>query len=267
MKEFKALNVNDFKLTRLNKGHFGGGKFICTHIEDKTKYVLKPHNMGQTLNEIVAQHFLYACGFNSIPTNMMIYKDGNVYGVTKYLNELKRIYSYNLKELTSYQREILVKLYFINDILNNLDEGEFFIDDKGDIYSLDYGESIVTCGFLDYRIYEQDKDDRMKDYAKKFIETQYTSNALFKDIDNAMFRFKEITDDVNGYFSHIEFDVIIGEVLCCIADIDKSKFNELFEFIEKYHGPTIRSLYKTWLDSIVGACKELCNNNCELVFN
>ena len=267
MEGFNMLDIKDFKLTKFKKGKFGGEKYKCAHLENKTKYILKPRYVGQTLNEIVAQQFLEACGFNSIPTGMMMADNLVVYGVTEYLDKLTRIDDSNLDSLTKEQKETLIKLYIINDILQNLDEGEFYIDDKGEIYSLDYGDSIISYDYVNFKIYRDDEEGKIKTFAENAVKKNYTTTELSQKIDTAIFRFKENTVDNKGYFSDSEFDAIIGEVLCAIADIDLKKFENLYKVIEAFHGDVVVSLYKLWLECLISSCKELCNNNCEAVFN
>ena len=266
MEEFEVLYIGNFRVARMRKGYFGGEKYKCIHAENKTKYILKPTHVGQSLNEVVAQHFLDACGFNAIPTGMMMLENLATYGVTKYIDKLTSIDVNNLESLSNEQRKILLKLYLIDDILQNLDEGEFYINNKGTIYSLDYGDSIIEYDFLCRKSYENDKDNKYKDYVENIIKNNNTTNQIVNKIDDFTARFKNVVVD-NKYFTNEEFEEIIKELLKSIASVDVNKFTSLLNVMELSHGTVIISFYKLWLECLINSCKELCNNNCEVVFN
>lgn len=267
MEEFEVLSIRDFRATRMRKGYFGGAKYKCIHEENKTKYILKPTHVGQSLNEVVTQHFLDACGFNAIPTGMMMLENLVTYGVTKYIDKLTSIDVNNLESLSNEQRKILLKLYLINDILQNLDEGEFYVNNKGTIYSLDYGDSIIEYDFLCCKSYENDKDNKYKNHVENIIKNNNITSQIMNKIDNFIARFKNVVVDNNKYFTNEEFEGIIKELLKNIASVDVNKFTPLLNVMEVSHGIVIISFYKLWLECLISSCKELCNNNCELVFN
>ena len=99
-----VLNFEEVKIVkRLNSG-LGGGTILIS--DGKEKYVVKPFQIEQGLNEYVAQRFIKAIDLPSIEVSWL--KDEETYlGILKYEKNLKHVLKTSISSMIDNQRKIL----------------------------------------------------------------------------------------------------------------------------------------------------------------
>lgn len=135
-----VLNFEEVKIVkRLNSG-LGGGTILIS--DGKEKYVVKPFQIEQGLNEYVAQRFIKAIDLPSIDVSWL--KDEETYlGILKYENNLKPVPKNSISSMTDNQRKQLVGLFLVNSLLDNNDRDEYYFRED-EIVTLDFGEALVS---------------------------------------------------------------------------------------------------------------------------
>lgn len=249
----EIIDFNECKTRRMNKKGLGGTRYLVTSKENIT-YVVKPDNLNQTLNEIMAQILIKALGLTSI--DYAFVKIGETYyGALKYINGMVRLSNKNFNMLNKNQKIEFLKHLFLNSYLVNSDiMGEIYLTKEGSIVSLDYGEAGVDIPLfnIDKRTIEE-QNVFMSTFLKK-TDSDYTSRYVLNYIRMVKDSFLDDSITIDDLKEVISF-MVEG-----IAGVDYSEYDVFLKLLLSLHSELHAYIYQEYMNGIIETAEEIKKN-------
>lgn len=249
----KIIDFNECETEKMNETGLGGTRGLVTTKENIT-YVVKPDNLNQSLNEIMAQIFLKALGLSSI--NYAFVKIGKTYyGALKYVDGLIRLGMKNYNILNKGQKLDFLKHLFLNSYLMNSDiMGEIYLTKEGLIVSLDYGEAGVDIPLfnIDKRKTEE-QSILMSSFLKK-TESDYISRYILNYIRIVKDYFLDDSLTIDELKELISF--MIEEII----NADYSEYKNFLEVLQLLHSELHAYIYQEYMNGLIETAEEIKKN-------
>lgn len=244
MGNIEVIDFNNCTSERMKEEGFGGIRVMVTKKENVT-YVVKPQNLNQTLNEIMAQIMLKSLGLTPIEY-VFVEIDGTHYGALKYIDNLTRVTDKRYKLLSREKKIEFLKHLFLNFFLANQDIcGEIYVTPGGDVVSLDYGEAGISVSLE--RVYDQPSElhrlfitfvnnktstDLLTTYTKNYVDT-----AVDRYVDDSITK-----EDICG---------VVLSMVESIVNADNSEYEAFLYDLDDLHGELIAYLYQQHLNGVI----------------
>lgn len=240
------LLKQDFDVIKKLKNGNGGTSYLIFNGQDL--YVYKPDDFVQGINEYVAQKFIKCIGLHSLDAKWMQYGE-LISCVTKYKQNLVRIKSDYFSYLSEKQKVEWFAFRILNKVFDNPDKfGEQYLDENSNIYSLDFGESIITSTqnarmVIKNILVDSYHEIIIDNYCEeKFYERLYECRHECHELLNA---FDIKNDNVDDYFE---------KALNMIKRTNVDEMSDVFDEISDLFSKELADIYKEILQIVVTLC-------------
>jgi hypothetical protein len=242
----KVLLKSDFDIVKKIKTGNGGTSYIINN--DHDLYVYKPYDFVQGINEYVAQRFIKSMGLNFMAVQWMKYGD-LISCVTKSKNDLTRIYSDYFNKLDEDRKIEWFIFRILNRIFDNHDKhGEQYLDKDSNLYSLDFGESIIS-GTQNVRMIL--KNVFVDNYRETIID-EYCDKKFYRRLTECRHECYELlnksgltTNNIDDYFE---------KALVIIKSAKINDMGDVFDDISCLFSKELANIYREILEIVIKLC-------------
>lgn len=220
------LNAKDFTISILHSNGLSGEVLLMTSKADPSiAYAVKYEKPFHSYSEYVGQNLISVLGYDSVPVEFMQFDESCV-GAVRYIPDLQRIYLSSSEELSPDQKQKIVTLFVLNGLINNPDDGEFFLTKDGRIICLDLGETLHGTNLQNVQI---DFMNRIE-YCQKYMPA---------------------TDD----FSKEDVVDAAADALIAMRHLDLRHMKPCINALENHVSPALAKYYQNNIRQVRNCCK------------
>lgn len=244
MSNIKIINFNECDTDLMEERGFGGVRGLVK-TKGNVAYLVKPENLNQTLNEVMAQIMIKSLGLTSIEYAFIKINE-TYYGALRYLKDLVQVTNDKFKSLSKQKKIEFLRHLFLNSLLANDDIcGEIYLTPEGKVVSLDYGEAGV--GVPLYKLNE--KPSEIHKVFFSIIERKTSSNFLVPLVRSFIsFANERYTDDS---ITKEDIKSVVLSTTEAIGNADNSEYESFLKDVNLLHGELIAYMYQQHLNGLI----------------